>query len=315
VDASFAVPLPSKVTIEVTSACNLRCVMCAHGIGAVQRPKHMSEDMVQRMMPLLESGRYFELHGIGEPMLSPAFWRILGLLRERNPEAMVVFNTNMVVLTEEMLDGLAASSVAHINVSLDAATADTYWKIRGADFGRVTGNVARAVASLSATCTTRPKITVNMTVMKENLAEVPMFVRLAHSLGVDGAIVWPINDFGPDDPLMREWETRLRDWHFVYREQLLTDISERVGATIAAASRIANEIGFEFIASNFPESVEASPPVTPADVEHAYRFFLGRQPENEDVIRYHLNAPSIEDLYARFRNSPEAIERAAASAC
>ena len=302
-DTDIVAPLPRKITIETTSVCNLRCVMCPQATGAVHRPKHLPEEMVQRLMPLLESGRYFELHGIGEPMLSPAFWRIVGILRERNPTASAVFNSNMVVLTEQMLNDLAASTITHINISLDAATAETYRKIRGADFASVTGNVARLVAVAGR----RPKISVNMTVMKENLDEVPLFVRLAHSLGVDSAIVWPINDYGVDDPQIRVWETRLRGWHFVYRDQLLTDIPERVTATLAELMQVAKELGFAFTADNFPEHV--APPVTRADVEHAYQLFLGRPPENEEAIQFHLSAPSIEVLHAHFRNSPEVIGR------
>jgi MoaA/NifB/PqqE/SkfB family radical SAM enzyme len=162
-----------------------------------------------------------------------------------------VVNSNLVVLTDRMLDDIAASTLLQISVSLDAATAETYRKIRGADFATVTANVRRLSERLRAsTAARRPLLVLNMTVMKENLDEVPMFIRLAKSLGADRAVVWPINDFGPDDEQTRFWETRLRDWHFVYRDQLLTDIPDRVMTMITEAKNIASEIGLDFISSN-----------------------------------------------------------------
>jgi MoaA/NifB/PqqE/SkfB family radical SAM enzyme len=245
-------PAPQKVTIETTSVCNIRCVMCPQAIGLVRRAKHLPESIVEKLRPSLATARYFELHGIGEPLLSPAFWRIVALLRELNPTADAIVNTNLVVLTDKMLADLAASTLTLINVSLDAATPETYRKIRGEDFAKVTSNIRRLVAALRARQGARnTKLAMNMTVMKENLAEVPAFVRLASELGVNRALVWPINDYGPADTLMQRWETNLRDWHFVYREQLLTDIPELVSQTLATAGQTARELGMEFEPSNF----------------------------------------------------------------
>lgn len=236
----------AKVTIETTSVCNIRCVMCPQAIGIIHRAKHLPAEVIDGMKPAIEAGRYFELHGIGEPLLSPAFWRALKLIGDLNPTAMAVVNSNLVVLSDKMLDDLTASTLAILNVSLDAATAETYRKIRGADFAAVLHNISRVVNRRQP----RMKLKMNMTLMKENLSELPEFVRLAHRLSVDEVIVWPINDYGPEDALMATWETNLRDWHFVYRDQLLTDIPERVRATVAEAQAVADELRINFDAGN-----------------------------------------------------------------
>ena len=249
---------PTKLTIETTSVCNLRCVMCPQAIGAIHRPKHLPESMVQRLEPALRSAKYVELHGIGEPLLSPAFWRMLAILKE-NPDCEAVVNSNLVVLSDKMLEDVATSTLLQISVSLDAASDETYRKIRGADFAIVTANVRRLAYRLQQIKNgRRPKLVLNMTVMRENLAEVPAFARLAKSLGADEAIVWPINDYGLDDKLMRTWETNLRDWRFVYREQLLTGISDQVTAIITETMSIAHEIGLNFIASNLTSEQRAA---------------------------------------------------------
>jgi hypothetical protein len=41
--------------------------MCPQAIGAVHRPKHLPEGLLERLQPAIAHGDYFELHGIGEP--------------------------------------------------------------------------------------------------------------------------------------------------------------------------------------------------------------------------------------------------------
>jgi len=55
---------------------------------------------------------------------------------------------------------------------------------------------------------------------------------------------------------------------------------------------------------------------TPEDVVAAYRLFLGREPENDDVVAAHLNAaPRLWDLVARVYGSTEAAHRRLHEAC
>lgn len=250
---------PYKITIETTSACNLRCVMCPHAIGAVHRPKHLPIEIADKLLPVIESGKYFELHGIGEPLLSPAFWRILEILANKNPSAEAVVNSNLVVLTDEMLAKIVASTLTQISVSLDAATAPTYYKIRGADFGRVLDNIGRLrEALIKQNASRKLKLVVNMTMMKENLEEVVDFVRLAKSLGASEAAVWPLNDYGPADELTGHWTTNLRNWTFDYRQQMLTNIPQKVNNIISEAKERAKEINLPFKAMNLTEATKVS---------------------------------------------------------
>jgi MoaA/NifB/PqqE/SkfB family radical SAM enzyme len=252
----YRAPPPRKLTVETTSICNLRCVMCPQAIGVVRGPKHLPEILAEKLRPVILSATYSELHGIGEPLLSPSFWRLLELFKQ-NPTCEVVVNSNLIVLTEKMLESIATSRLFKINISLDAATAETYRKIRGANFETVTKNISRLSDRLrKLEAGRRPRLVMNMTVMKENLQEVPQFVQLAKSLGADEAIVWPINDYGPDDSLMKSWETNIRGWKFVYREQVLTDIAELAASTIASAASIAKQIGMEFTAGNLTSELK-----------------------------------------------------------
>src|SRR5215467_10568413 len=135
--------LPTRITIESTSICNLRCVMCPQAIDAVDRPRHMPEQILDSLAEACAVVSSAQLHGIGEPLASPVFWRAL----ESNafhPDAQLTVNTNLTLLNDRHLALLVgARPKLWLNVSLDAASERTYRHIRGADFGEVTGNIAR----------------------------------------------------------------------------------------------------------------------------------------------------------------------------
>jgi 2-polyprenyl-3-methyl-5-hydroxy-6-metoxy-1,4-benzoquinol methylase len=50
-------------------------------------------------------------------------------------------------------------------------------------------------------------------------------------------------------------------------------------------------------------------PISRAEIIAAYRAFLGRDPENDEVIEYHMNLPSLEQLLSGFISSEEFRER------
>jgi len=54
---------PIMMTLETTSRCNLRCVMCPHTIDAVDRPKHMEEYLVASLDKFIRQSRAIQLHG------------------------------------------------------------------------------------------------------------------------------------------------------------------------------------------------------------------------------------------------------------
>lgn len=226
---------PPLMTLETTSRCNLRCVMCPHAIGAVDRPKHLEEDLVHQLGRFISQVKTIQLHGIGEPTLSPAFWRSLASLPA---EAESSINTNFTQLGGERLRQLVGSSLRIVNVSLDAATASTYRRIRGADFDTVLDNVRRFVALRRELGKSGPLLYLNMTMMRSNVEEVPAFVDLAADLGADLVFLWHLNRM-PDAEMAR-YRVNRDDWLFDYAAEGLwnhTALSNRM--VLAAQARAA----------------------------------------------------------------------------
>jgi hypothetical protein len=76
-----------------------------------------------------------------------------------------------------------------------------------------------------------------MTLMRENIEELPAFVDLAVDLGVDGIVFWQLRGFDQ----AHGWRTTRQGWQFVYEAQLLTHCPELAHRMIQAAVQRANE--------------------------------------------------------------------------
>jgi MoaA/NifB/PqqE/SkfB family radical SAM enzyme len=240
---------PTDLTIESTSICNLRCVMCPHGINDVHRPRHMPVRILDSLAEAAQVVSKAQLHGIGEPLASPVFWRAL----ESNafhPDTTLSVNTNLTVVNDRHLRILVcARHKLKLNISLDAATERTYRHIRGADFSEVTRNILRLCAARGDRGS--PIITINMTLMHDNIEEAPAFVELAQRLGVDGVLFWPLNRW-PEEEMAR-YKVDRGDWHFDYAEQGLWNHRQISNRCVRAAVRRGKEIGIPVYLDNSRE--------------------------------------------------------------
>jgi MoaA/NifB/PqqE/SkfB family radical SAM enzyme len=253
--------LPARVTLETTSICNLRCVMCPQAIDAVDRPKHMSEQLFEQVRPALKSARWIQLNGIGEPLASPALW--YGLGNDFFPSgAEVVFNTNMTLLNARRIDLLrnVKFSLA-LNISLDAAHAVTYRRIRKYEYSIPIENIRRLVEARGEAW--YPRLMINMTLMRENIEEVVDFVDLAKSLGVDAVGLWHLNQMPEHE--MRKYEASQDNWRFDYGSQGLWNYPKLSNSMLRAAIKRGEEIGMPIALDEsknafFPEESEARDP-------------------------------------------------------
>jgi sulfatase maturation enzyme AslB (radical SAM superfamily) len=212
---------PWMLTLETSSRCNLRCVMCPHSINGVQRPKHMDSELMAHLARFIRQAKNVQLHGIGEPLASPAFWDSLKYIPETCESSI---NTNLTVLDDRRLNKLVSSQLRAINVSLDAARPETYQKIRGFSFAEVTNNIRRFVEARHASGKRLPMLYMNMTLMRSNIEEVVEFIDLAKKLGADGIFLWHLNRM-PDEQMAAYLQER-EGWIFDYKNEGLWNFPE-----------------------------------------------------------------------------------------
>jgi radical SAM protein with 4Fe4S-binding SPASM domain len=193
---------PTDLQVEVTGACNLRCKMClvSYRPALSKRDGALGYEDYMALLDALPGLRRLTLQGLGEPLLAPHIFDMVGHAAARGIE--VGFNTNAMLLTRQRSDRLVGAGLGWLHVSLDGATADTYEAIRGRGrFRRVVANLRELVAARAAARTASPRIQVNFVAMRMNYRELPALVDLSAEIGADR--VWVQNlshSFDDTDP-------------------------------------------------------------------------------------------------------------------
>jgi MoaA/NifB/PqqE/SkfB family radical SAM enzyme len=180
--------LPRSLYLETTNRCDSKCQTCIRTFQSLEPPADLTLAQVKAIaeqFPVLDR---VVLHGIGEPLLNREIFEIVEYLKSR--AATVLFNSDAISLTATRAWRLIESGLDEFRVSMDAATRQTYRKLRGVDrFDRVVANVRRLRELERERSRSTPRVSLWFTAARANLHELPAFVRLAADLGVDEVYV------------------------------------------------------------------------------------------------------------------------------
>ena len=174
---------PVCVYLEVTNRCNLPCETCPRTFEALEPPADMSWGLFTSIVDQLPDLARAVLHGVGEPMLVKNLPRMIRYLKDRG--VYVLFNTNGTLLAPKKRQELIDTGLDELRVSLDAAEAKSFLKVRGKNmFVRIVRNVGEFTALQREIGATTPRVSLWLTGLKETVDQLPEFVRLAARIGV-----------------------------------------------------------------------------------------------------------------------------------
>jgi len=187
---------PRHLQIEHIARCNLKCVMCAHGIDPP--PPRRPDMSFETFCGILGQFRgrdsrdgfgkleALSLQGVGEPLLHRDTLAMLRYAREQ--KLFTAFVSNMTVMTDAMAEALVSMGHGRIIASVDAIDPALFADIRrGAKFDiltRVLENIARIQRTKERLQSDAPEILVNSLLMKRTLPQVPELVDRLKALGV-----------------------------------------------------------------------------------------------------------------------------------
>jgi MoaA/NifB/PqqE/SkfB family radical SAM enzyme len=181
--AAQSARLPICLYLETTNRCNLLCTTCPRTYEELEPPADMSWSLFTAIVDQLPDLKRAVLHGVGEPMLVRNLGKMVRYLKDRG--VYVLFNTNGTVLTEKSGRAMIDAGLDELRVSLDASNAASYRAIRGKNyFDRILRNVRNFRALQEREGHDRPRVSAWLTGLKETLAELPEFVRVAADIGV-----------------------------------------------------------------------------------------------------------------------------------
>ena len=181
-------PAFQYLQVEVTTRCDLPgCLMCPRSAWP-ERWLHqdLSWQNFERLIPALKFFKHVHLSGWGEPLLHPRLWDMAQAARSQG--CTVSLTTNGMNLTEAM----QVQVMEHLDmvaVSLDGATAETYERLRpGADFRRVTQQVAALCSRKRPWEGRAPEVVLLFMKMRPNVAELPDFFNWRPIWGLTGSM-------------------------------------------------------------------------------------------------------------------------------
>lgn len=184
---------PIHLDLEPTNRCNLHCPMCqsvrAKNAGSPDFAKEGLMDMAlfRKVIDEVtgdheEAVQAVKLSCRGEPLLHPELVEMVRYAKEQGILE-VAFNTNGVLLTRELSEDLLDAGLDCIFFSFDAATAETYKKIRiGANFEAVLAAIREFVALRNAKKAFGTMVRVGMVVTDTNRHERDAFIHLFKDL-------------------------------------------------------------------------------------------------------------------------------------
>ncbi len=239
------VALPRFIQIEPVGECNFRCRMCPIQFRRDGRPygppAFMEFDLYTRIVDQFPDLREIQLQGLGEPLMHPRFFEMVRYAAARDIKVSV--NTNLSFITPKAAAACVESGLTRLHASLDAATKETYERIR------VRGNYEKSVRNLERLLSERtyrnsrtPYVEIVAVAMRENLEELAPLVAQAADWGVDAVSVQHLcHDFG--EASLPAHYRPMRE--FVDAQTLLHEDPQRVQSAFEAARRTAEARGMK----------------------------------------------------------------------
>jgi radical SAM protein with 4Fe4S-binding SPASM domain len=180
---------PTKLQIEATSKCNLRCPACSHA-KEKGNGQHLTEQAFRKILDDLPwSPARVVLSGIGEPLINPDFFSLVDVLAERGIKC--EFFTNGTLLTESRRQAiLSRSNIDTVNISCDGSRKDTFESLRvGANFETWKELVREFLLRSKQQRGRTLDIGMNVVVSKQNRHEIGDILRLAAEMGFGNVYV------------------------------------------------------------------------------------------------------------------------------
>ncbi|HEY1604605.1 MAG TPA: SPASM domain-containing protein [Allosphingosinicella sp.] len=178
---------PTTITMNYDRSCNLACSTCRTGVITLKgrdRDEALAIQAWATHPDHLKYGAYLHFTGSGDAFASHIFHNFLrDFDPEKQPRVRIGLGTNGLLFTETAWDRICNDVIDIACISIDAATAETYARNRGADFELLLANL-RFIGGLRASGELK-LFGINFVVQDNNYAEMPAFVDLGRAVGAD----------------------------------------------------------------------------------------------------------------------------------
>jgi radical SAM protein with 4Fe4S-binding SPASM domain len=178
--------LPFSISVEPTTACNLRCPECPSGLRAFTRPTGLLEqDLYEKIIDELAPHLlYLILYFQGEPYLHPRFFDLVAYATGK--KIYTATSTNAHYLHQKNIEKTLASGLDRLIISIDGTTQETYEAYRiGGSLEKVIRGTENLIKIRNQHKLKKPYTIFQFLVVKPNEHQIEEVKTLAKNLGVD----------------------------------------------------------------------------------------------------------------------------------
>jgi putative metalloenzyme radical SAM/SPASM domain maturase len=183
---------PAKLFVEVTTRCNLGCFMCVKQTdGCCMTDGDLTPETFAALEPAFPHLEALVLNGVGEPLLNPHLETFIRRAKSTMPATgWIGFQSNGLLLSDSRAFSLVEAGLDKICLSIDAASPETFRKVREGGEMLAIERAFTALAAAKVSCN-RPEVQVGIefVLMKSNLEELPAALRWGAEQGASFAIV------------------------------------------------------------------------------------------------------------------------------
>ena len=187
---SRAYGFPAHLTMETSSACQLRCPLCPIGTDSLTRkPQSMSMETFKAVVD--DIGEYLyhiNLNGMGEPTLNKQIIPMIEYAKQK--DIYVDLYSNFQLQDQKMIEGLIHSKLDAVLIAVDGATKESYEHYRvGGKFETILENIRYLVEARKRLQSKTPEINIQFINFDYNHSELNLMKDLVRSLGADNLFV------------------------------------------------------------------------------------------------------------------------------
>jgi radical SAM protein with 4Fe4S-binding SPASM domain len=174
------------ISVEPTTACNLRCPECPSGLRSFTRETgNLKTDFfTQTVQQIKDDLMYLILYFQGEPYINPDFLKMVRYAEDQN--IYTITSTNGHFLNDANAKATVESGLSRILISIDGASQETYEAYRKeGKLSTVLQGARNLVKWKKELRSKTPYIVFQFLVVKPNEGDIPEIYRLAKEIGID----------------------------------------------------------------------------------------------------------------------------------
>ncbi len=178
--------MPFTVSIEPTTACNLRCPECPSGLRAFTRPTgNLKEDFFKNTIDEISKELiYLIFYFQGEPYINPNFLDMVNYAHQKR--IYTITSTNGHFMNDENAKKTIESGLDRLIISVDGATQEVYENYRiGGKLENVLKGAENIIKWKKKLQSKTPHVIFQFLVVRPNEHQIPEIYRLAKDIGID----------------------------------------------------------------------------------------------------------------------------------